>query len=141
MSLTPEQYIQSMLFHFAWQEGVLHGGSNNMLAVAFVIRNRVKAGWFAGDWLQVIAHSNDVVGTFKESAYNLIPDMRKPEIRQLMSKIPDIYSGLEPDRMTEGALYYGELASIDNKWFQENILSNLMVHKRVATVGPVSFFT
>jgi hypothetical protein len=140
MSLTADQYIQSMLFNFCWREAVVHGGYNNMLAIAFVIRNRVRSGWFNGDWLEILDHAHGVCGTWRDQDSH-VPSMSKPEIRTVLSYIPNIYAGVEPDKMTEGALYYGELDRIDNTWFKESILAHLDIHRRVATIGPVTFFT
>jgi hypothetical protein len=135
--MTPEQFIKAQIVTYAHQEGAIHGGIDNMLAVAFVLRNRRNAGWFGGDWLEIISHAADSAGTYHPPR---IPNLRDINVRMLLQQVDDIYSGMAVDKMTQGALFYCELASIQNDWFKKNVLSDLTAHERVATVGLVSFF-
>jgi hypothetical protein len=151
--MTPENFIKAQLAEFAWREGSQYGGSNNMLAVAFVIRNRVRASWFGGDWLQVLENAHEAGALemcFCENGCprcrsNQLPNLRDDNFRLLLRTVDDIFSGLAVDRFTtdpqgNGALYYAELRTVNRAWFRENILRNLAAHSRIANVGPVEFF-
>lgn len=136
-ALTPETFIKAELAAFAQREAAHHGGIDNMLAVAFVVRNRVRASWFGGNWMEIIEGHEGVAGkNYPRTAVNL----RDIHFRMFLQQIDDLYLGLTPDKMTEGALYYCELNHCDNEWFLENIVRKPEEHPRVATVGNVSFF-
>lgn len=135
--MTAEQFIKAHLAAFAHREAAHHGGMDNMLAVAFVIRNRRLAGWFGGDWMELLKNSEQCAAAiYPKSA----PDLREINFRMVLQQVDDIYSGLAQDRMTEGALYYAELNKVERDWFSKNILQDSQRHPRVATVGNVSFF-
>lgn len=135
--MTAENFIKAQLAAFVHREAAFHGGIDNMLAVAFVIRNRVRAGWMGGSWMGVIQSAE----TYSATIYTPTAlDLREFHFRLLMQQIDDIYSGLMPDRMTDGALFYAELNRVEREWFKQNILAHLDEHPRVATVGNVSFF-
>lgn len=139
--MTFENYVKARLMTYAIEEAAHLGGTMNMLAVAQVIANRVKAGWNGGDWLAVLDNAS------ASSAYKDEPHMRggirlnprDTAFRQLLQKIDDVYHGIAVDD-TEGALYFAELNRIDRPWFLNNISRNQLEHPRVATVGMVSFF-
>jgi hypothetical protein len=109
-----------------------------MLAIAFVLRNRVQAGWHGGSWLEVIDNAPNTLGT----KYGDSPaiDVRDVPFRKVLQDIDDIYHGITEDELTEGALYYAELTKVNCDWFRENILADLDSHPRLSTVGPVTFF-
>lgn len=135
--MNADTFIKGRLAQFAIEEGARHGGTNNMVAAAFVMRNRVNAGWYGGEWMDVMLHAPERAGT----RYTPWPiNLRDSSVRALLSRIDDIYDGSEEDRMTDGALFYGELHSVDNEWFKTNILKRREEHPLVASVGPVSFF-
>lgn len=135
--MTAEQYIKAHLAAFAHAEAAHHGGIDNMMAVAFVIRNRQRAAWEGGNWMRILHAAKSAAATiYTPSA----PDLRDINFRMLLSQVDDIYSGLALDKMTEGALFYCELNRIDNDWFRDTIVRDSDHHPRVATVGTVSFF-
>lgn len=133
--MTPENFIKAQIAAFAHREAAHHGGIDNMLAVAFVIRNRQRAAWQGGNWMSILHHAPTVSGTIYQPS---APDLRELNFRMLLAKVDDIYSGMELDKMTEGALFYCELNKAEN-WFRDTIVQNPN-HSRVATVGNVSFF-
>lgn len=134
--MTYENFIKGQLVGIALQQGARYGGFDVMLAIGQVHKNRVNAGW--GDWLQIIAGSRGMSGTFYETANPVDP--RSIEFRTMLARVDDIYHGTAEDVMTEGALYYGELHNITSEWFKENILAHPGTHPRVAKVGDVTFF-
>ena len=135
--MTFENYVKGQLAAFAVSEGYRYGGTANMVAAAQVIGNRVRAGWFGGDWLLVIAHAPEVAGTVDVSSGPVNP--RDGGFRALLGRVDDIYYGTADDALTEGALYYAELCSA-REWFVTNIATQPDSHPRLAQVGPVTFF-
>lgn len=137
--MTFENYIKGQLVSFAVAEAFAHGGINNMLAVAQVIRNRVSAGWGGGDWMYVLRGVDKVRGT----AYPDPPLVNRNDInfRTLLQRIDDVYHNQTDGTMVEGALYYAELHNITEPWFETNILANLESHPIVGKVGQVTFFS
>jgi hypothetical protein len=114
------------------------GGVDNMLAVAFVLRNRVAAGWQGGDWMAVLDQADEVAGKKREIARGV--DLRDGSIRQFLSAVDDIYIGSKADDLTNEALFYAELHTLTNDWFRENVVRKPENHPRVATVGMTAFF-
>lgn len=147
--MTIQDGIKWELFMLSWREGARHGGLANMLAVAFVVRNRVKAGWHGGDWLAVIADhaihrgeqatGNRQQATAEKTQKNY-PDFHDEVIRDLLGWMDAVFDGAREDLWTEGALYYSQLELPQRKWFVDNIVRKPEEHPRVATVGPVSLF-
>lgn len=135
--MTSDNFIKGQLAAFAHREGARFGGVDNMLAVAFVIRNRQQAGWLGGNWMEIIYQAEKVAATIYEPT---APNLRETPFRMLLSQIDDVFTGLAVDKMTQGALFYAELAEITNEWFIENITRQPEQHPRVANVGPVTFF-
>lgn len=135
--MTNESFIKAQLAALAHREAAHLGGIDNMLAVAFVIRNRQRAGWRGGNWLELIQHAHEAAGTIYPPS---VPDLRDIHFKLVLQQVDDIYSGLAVDKYTEGALYYAELNRIDNAEFLEQIVRDAEHHPRVATVASVSFF-
>jgi len=92
-----ETYTRGQVARFAIEEAARHGGVNNMLAVAMVLRNRVMAGW--GDWLDVAMTAPAKRASFYPPA---IVDYRTGNIRSFLSRMDGIWTGTEED-LTGGA--------------------------------------
>jgi len=137
--MLPETYIKAALATFAQKEAAQYGGIDNMLAVCFVIRNRMDAGWFGGDWLLAMEKAGDVAAN-SEAPEPQPFNLRETRYRKFLERIDAIFDGTELDVMTEGALYYGELNKPLRPWFVEHITEDIENHRHVATVGPVWFF-
>lgn len=138
--MTSENFIKAQLALLAWREGHRHGGLDNMMAVAFVVRNRVKAGWHGGDWLEVMSNHYTFAAEEQPESVTALPDVRDAHFRVILQKIDDLFSGMALDKMTEGALYYAELHNVTREWFTINILKKLEEHPRVARIGQVDLF-
>jgi hypothetical protein len=143
-------FIAAELARLAWldahEEGLL-----GMLGVCFTIRNRVRAGWFSGNWVEVL--SNHRTYSAKTEPYpDTVPDPRVYAFQCLLQDIDAIFSGQRVDDVTipanpsfaiqayKPALYYGRLDQITNPWFLENIARQPEIHPRVAQVGMMYFF-
>lgn len=121
-----------------------------MLAVAFTIRNRVRAGWHGGDWITVLSEHKTWSASL-EPYPEKYPDPRDPNFLRLLQSIDGIFSGATDDTITVSrdtirttaapvVLYYGRLDIVDNDWFLEEICRSPL-HERLATVGNLTFFS
>jgi spore germination cell wall hydrolase CwlJ-like protein len=139
--MTADAFITAQLPLFAWQRGQTNSQSG-MLAAAFVIRNRVRAGWYGGAWLDVIANDH-LVSANDDSVLDdrFFPDTREPAFRRLLQSVDSIFDGSEEDPMTKGALYFAELNNVTREWFKTNIIARQEEHWRIAQVGTLTLFT
>ena len=147
------QFICSMLLLKCWQEA-RQEGVNGMCAVAFTIRNRIRAGWYGGNWIDVLSNL-DKASAKLEPPTTEIPDTRPFAIMSFMQTIDNIFSGAQEDNITikQGgevqsmgikvplAMYWGRLDQITNPWFLENIVRKPEQHQRIAQVGQLFFFS
>lgn len=137
--MTPETFIKGQLAMVAYQEAGYVGGIHAMKAVAFVIANRVRAGWHSGEWLENI----EAVPIYRATIGIRTPDpvpIRDITFRQFLQSIDDIFQGAAQDPYTEGALFYAELRFLNSKWFRENVMQDPTHHPRIASVGPLELF-
>jgi len=144
-----------MLALRCWQHG-REDGLEGMLGIAFVYRNRVRAGWESGDWIRVLQNYRNAAAT-EYPASDEIPDPRTVTFTPLIQTITAIMNGTATDDITVGknfaygggsilsvtpppALYYGQLNDINREWFLEEISRN-PTHQRIANVGSLFFWT
>lgn len=148
--MTDADFICANLARIAYYDGFSEGLSG-MLACAFTIRNRVKAGWFGGDWIQVLSRHKEKSADLTPFPEEL-PDPKIRSVRFLLHEVTGIFSGARQDDITVSgqsvlsvappvALYYGRLDTADNPFFIEKICRDPENHKRVAQVGMLSFFS
>jgi hypothetical protein len=137
--MTTEQYIKARLATWAMKEAAPWGGDNLncMLGMAFVIRNRVRAGWHGGDWLAVIEHSDDAAARI---APPYSPNLRVLTVKQFLQQVDDIYSGELRDDISQGGVYYAELDNIEQEWFLEKICRDSAHHPRVGQIAQMVLF-
>lgn len=141
--MTNDEYTKSILATLCWRED-RSDALQGMVACGLVVRNRVKAGFYGGDWIQVMCAHNQyssmsVVGDSQSIIYGDLRDPPAPKMRRkLMQKVETIYAGTEPD-ITDGSLYYGNLVNVTSGWFKTEILGKLAQHPRVATIGRQTF--
>lgn len=144
--MTGDGFILGQLALLSWREASRYGGTKSMEAIAHMIAQRVKAGWFGGNWLDNISnfysyHAQNVAGMepFK------FPDVREPNFRKFIQNLEEIYYGSSKDVLTvspvgQPGLYCAELSFVNRDWFKENILSKLDIHPITAKVGELTFF-
>ena len=138
-----DEFVQGQLALLAWREGH-KGGLNLMLAIAFMLRNRQKAGW--GDWLSIIKNYALYRATAVEPTLDVeFPDVRDRDFLTLLQAIDGICSGAAVDYLTtnqekQGALYCGELHNVTRDWFLEKIV-RCPDHKRTTEIAGTTFFT
>lgn len=133
--MTLEMYTRALMARFAITEGQRHGGVNNMLAVLHVLRNRVLAGW--GDWQEVV----DTADTRRGTIYGPTPiNVRTNDVRTILNRVDEIYTRVDQNDLTGGALFYVDQNCPMEEWFTREIIGRPEDHKRVAHIGPVWFF-
>lgn len=133
--MTVDTYIRAEMARFAIEEGERHGGIQNMLAIAHVLRNRVFAGW--GDWAEVVLRAPEKRATVYPAR---IPNIQSANIRALLNRIDDVYTRGDLQDPTGGALFYCEPNLPLAEWFQREVLGRPDDHRRCAHIGPVWFF-
>lgn len=132
--MTLDTYVRAQMARFAIEEGHEHGGVNNMLAVAHVLRNRVFAGW--GDWLEVVTHAAEKRGNLYTPP---MPGIRSNNVRILLNRIDDIYTRADQNDLTGGALFYLDPLQPVAEWFKKEVLDRPEDHTRCAHIGPIWF--
>ena len=144
-------FIKSQLALRAWRDAFSEG-LDGMRAVCHAFRNRANAGWWGGDWIQILAHHKDASSQIEPDSDDL-PDPRVYSFQCLLQEIDGIFSGQTKDDITmpaqpafqasmyRPALYYAKLNEISSEWFLENISRNTKDHSRVAVVGQLVFFS
>lgn len=142
--MTVADFEKAITCLLAWREE-RSNGTNGMLGVMLVVRNRAKAGWNQGNWSKIIEAHNQfssmgVIGDSQTVAY---PDPRDPQFLNTLQIVDSVYDESRPDVLTNGALYYADLNSpAYNKggWFDRNIASQPGHHSRVAQIGTTTYF-
>lgn len=147
-------FIKAELARICWLDGHKEG-LNGMLGVAFTIRNRIRNGWYGGQWHEVLSHHREWSAKI-EPLPDTIPDPRIHSFMSFLQQVDQIFSGSLEDFVTikaDGewrtilstpppvALYYGYLDQVTNPFFLENISRKPEQHQRIAQVGQLFFFT
>src|SRR5579885_3139012 len=143
-------FLTAELARISWLEGGAEG-LNGAKAVAFTIRNRVRAGWMGGSWSEVLSNHQQWSATLEPLPAE-VPDPREPAFRALLQDISNIFNGMLEDTITvkvgsalavapPPALYFAYLDRITSPHFLENISQRFDLHKRVAQVGQLFFFS
>jgi len=138
--MTGLEFEKSIVALACWRE-MRGDGVNAMLAVAFVLRNRARAGWNGGSIYQNAIKLNQISSMSVLGDRNTIkyPDPRDPDFQTVLHKIDAIYEGAT-DQITNGAKYYAVLTDATSGWFFENIVNKPAEHPRVAQIGKTTFF-
>lgn len=149
-----DHFIKAQLALLGWKDGGLEG-INGCLGVCFVIRNRQRAGWYGGNWIDILSHHQDWAADDRQ--YDLtLPQPNDHTFRTLLQEIDGIFAGTREDDVTKAqtalsqdfryenaqqtavALYYGRLDDPDLRpWFRESVCQGKFP---IATVGGLSFF-
>lgn len=114
-------------------------GELGMKAVADVIVNRAKK------WGQaihdVIFRKNEFTSMSlpNDPEFNLQPQADDPQYSFCVSICKPIVEDQMSD-VTNGALYYANLAEVTSGWFKENIVDDPTHHPQVAVIGKQTFF-
>jgi hypothetical protein len=139
--MTIDQLQRAHLLLFAHREASASGSIDAMKAVCYIVRNRVRAGWHDGSWIDVIENADDVAGN--EPAARATLDVYSRTFQMLMQSVDDIYysSASDPvEAAVDEALYYQFADRPMRTWFTENILRHPQQHARRAHIGTLVLF-
>lgn len=143
--MTAENFIKGQIAAFCYAEAAHAGGYQGMLAIACILRNRRRKGWFGGSWLEIIAHAQESSAHELQAAAGF--KLESPDFRRVLQEVDDIYTGTFTDELTAGGLYYLDTLFLDKPglalrpWFQDKILQQPLNHRRVAQVGMMYIFS
>lgn len=102
--MTGVDFLRGLAAHLAWMEGKDHG-LNGQLAILFCLRNRVAAGWEDGDLGRIIQGA--YYFRYSIAQYLIeVPDVRNPEVQQLLGYVEGVFDNTIQDRLTEGATHW-----------------------------------
>lgn len=138
--MTNKDFIKSEICRLSYSDAG-NISANAVLAVAFVLRNRVNAGW--GDWLSVLNSRGDFLADHDYLSKSRVFDPREPVLRQVIERIDGVYDGSIEDKITAGGLYYADITSLiynPKSAFGVNIVGKPDEHPRVAQVGNLTIF-
>lgn len=154
---------RAALVFFAYREAGLGASLEAMLAICYIIRNRVKLQWEDGSWIRVMERAA------KHSAHDENPNVEiDPESRQyqrLLREVDDIYYGGSGNMgagdgigtardSSEGGLslfesmcerkherlYWMHTGRPVRTWFRDNIVRDSQNHPQRGTLGTMMFF-
>lgn len=126
-----KQYRIMLLAIVLWREA-RGEGRDGMVAVACVIRNRMRAGWYGRSLHRNITAKNQFTSISVAGDPNLRawPTEDDPTIVTAVEVSDAILYGNAPD-ITGGALYYEHPAAANSEWFRLNVRERLQVTARI----------
>lgn len=146
--MTQKDVDRVMLVRYAVQEVGKRGSLEQMKAVCYCLRNRVRAGW--GEWVDVLQSADEHRGN---EPMELTPiDINNRAYQRLLHDVDDIYfghSGMgQEGRTLEDALcdkerpcfYWLFLNRPTRQWFKETIADDRQNHPSHTTMGLMMFF-
>lgn len=125
------------------------GNLEQMKAVCYVLRNRVRAGWHDGSWLTVIEESADVAGNELTGAKLRADDRRMAILARDIDAI--VYGQESPDDelarvcakqdKERGPIFYFAFIHREIKpWFRTMIIGNPTDHRDRGQIGYLHLF-
>jgi hypothetical protein len=87
--MTQKDVDRVLLVRYAVQEAGQRGSLEQMMAICYCLRNRVRAGW--GDWIAIIQSATDHGAHTPEDDARLDPNNRA--YQRLLRDVDDIYFG------------------------------------------------
>ena len=155
MTLNDVQKAELALF--AARAAGLGASLEQMQAICHCIRNRVRAGWYDGQWLTVMERASEVRGNCEVERVVLDPTNRA--FQRLIADVDDIYYRTGGRDQTVGtkaqsfAAEGGDLAEALNKavywcfinqpidpWFLKHIIGRPDEHPSRTSMGIMMFF-
>lgn len=155
-----DTFQRAQVAAFCYRQARHTGSVDCMKAVAWVLRNRLKAGWGDGTWLRLMNAHGQVAGN--DQAMSAEFDQNDRLLQMLVRDIDDIYLGTADDdtrRICDGfaglsgrdglvtrgerpqpALYYQFINLPAREWFTENIIRKPQDHPQIATIGMMALY-
>lgn len=149
MTITDAQ--RAMLAIFAAREAGERGSLEQMRAIAFCIRQRVRAGWEDGSWLAVMENSCHH-SAHERQDFPLDPNNRN--LHRMLSDVDSIYYGqqrhgletsqgdetLESSIVEHDLKYWCFLDRPMTEWFKVNIVQDPTNHANLSQMGLMMFY-
>ncbi len=138
---------RAQLAIFAAREAGPSAALEQMMAICYCIRNRVRAGWEDGSWLRVLENAQTHAAHDPLLPWPLDPNQRA--FQMLIRDIDDLYYGdLERDRDQGGDLeqavgtqkYWSFANRPVRDWFKQNIQQDKENHAGKSQMGLMMFF-
>ena len=127
------------------------GCLEQMHAIAYCIRNRVRQGWHEGEWLQVLEHADEAAGNV--AGPRVILDANNRSFQRLIQDVDEIYfsrrdyhkdpSGEAMPALEEAignACYWAFINQPFTKWFREAIIGDARNHPQKTNMGTMFFY-
>ena len=149
---------RAYLVAFAFREAGPNASLEAMLALCYIIRNRVKLQWEDGDWIRVIERVH--LHAAHESSPHVELNSESRQFQRLLREVDDIYyGGMDGHGMTTAAgdeggislfetmcqrkherLYWMHVGRPVRTWFRDNIIRDPQNHPQRGTLGTMMFF-
>ena len=161
--MTQNDINRAALALFAAREAGTGGSLEQMKAIAYCMRQRLKQGWHDGQWMTAIEHADEYAANLPGPRVYLDPSTRA--FQRMVADVDDIYYGSRYDAGSrdqgqpkqpvaqnfatvssdlEEALgkscYWAFLGRPYTRWFTENILNRPADHPMRTQMGLMTFF-
>ena len=148
--MTLSDFQRAMLAAFAARESGIGASLEEMKAIAYCVRNRVRQGWHGGNWLANLENADQYRGNLKGPHIPIDADSRP--VQRLVREIDDIYFGLRestnsPQAQTNGiedsigkCCYWLRANEPFSPWFVEKIIHDPDHHPLRMQMGTLYFY-
>lgn len=149
--MTQHDINRAALAMYAARAAGPRGSLEQMKAIAFCLRNRVRQGWDEGDWLKVVENADEYLANPAGPLAKLDPDNRS--FQRLIRDVDEIYfsrrdfqkdpSGDQMPSLEEAigkATYWAFIDQPFQPWFLANIVQHPEDHHQKAQMGVMLFF-
>jgi len=136
--MTLDQLQRAHVLIYAHGQAAHTGSLPAMKAVCYIIRNRVRAGWHDGSWIDAIEHADEVAGNAPGPRPRI--DVYNRTFQMLMQWIDEMYyssSSEEMETTVDKALYFQFMDRPLRPWFTDNILRQPKAHPRKVQIGSM----
>lgn len=140
--MTLNDIQRALLVEFAAREVGDDGSLEQMKAVCYIIRNRVRAGWSDGNWLTVMEDHARIAGNEPMGARLRLEDRR---LQALARDIDAIFFGHEDDEISKvcakqdkdhGPIFYWCFMQRPiRSWFERAVIRDKENHKNRAQIS------
>jgi hypothetical protein len=150
-AMTLNDLQRAELACFAARAAGPDGCLEQMAAICYCIRNRVRQGWHDGDWLQVLEHADETAANLPGP--RVILDANKRSFQRLLQDVDEIYfsrrdfthhpSGDPMPALEEAignAVYWAFINQPFTAWFRENVIDDPANHRQKANMGLILFY-
>jgi hypothetical protein len=138
--MTLNDLQRAALVMFAAREAIETGSLQTMKGICYVIRNRVKAGWYDGTWFAVLEHHRESAGN---EPRDIELDASNRILQMMIRDVDDIFYSQGSDPVEEAigkCLYWNFIDRPAKQWFRENIIGNEKDHPIRAHIGMALFY-